>query len=318
MDRVRLGRTGLEVSVAGLGTGGYSRLGLGQGKDEAHAVRIIHAGLDLGIDIIDTSSFYGTEEIVGTALKGRRDQVVISTKNLMVREDTSLTGTSYLTAAEFKQAVEGNLSRLGTDYIDILHVHGVCDHQYDHCRDALVPALQQLRDEGKIRFLAVSERFYTEPRHDMLVRALHDDFWDVIMVGFNIVNQSAIHNVLPKCAEKDVGTLCIYAVRSHLGSLEGARKLISDAIAAGEVDPADLAMENPLLFLLEDGGAGSLPNACYRFNRHTPGANVILTGTGSFDHLQENVRSINDPPLPTAIVDKLHRIFGRVNSVSGD
>jgi L-galactose dehydrogenase len=318
MDTVTLGRTGLKMSTAGLGTGGYSRLGLGQGKDENHAVGIIHAALDLGIDIIDTSSFYGTEEVVGKALKGRRDRVVISTKNLMVRDDTSLTGNSYLTAAEFKQAVEGNLSRLGTDYIDILHVHGVCDHQYDYCRDALVPVLHELRDEGKIRFLAVSERFYVEPRHDMLVRALQDDFWDVVMVGFNIVNQTAIHNVLPQCVEKDVGTLCIYAVRSHLGSLEGARKLILDAISAGQVDPGDLDMENPLLFLLDEGGAGSLTNACYRFNRHMPGAHVILTGTGSLDHLRENVRSINDPPLPTAVVDKLRRIFGRVDAVSGD
>lgn len=318
MDTVVLGRTELKVSAAGLGTGGYSRLGLGQGKTADHAVRIVLAALDLGINIIDTSSFYGTEEVIGTALKGRRDQVVISTKNLMVREDTSLTGTDYLSAPEFKQAVHDNLSRLGTDYIDVLHVHGVCDHQYDYCRDELFPVLLDLRKEGKIRFPAVSERFYAEPRHEMLERALKDDIWDVIMVGFNMINQTATRTILPMCIEKNVGTLCIYAVRSHLATLDSAKKLVTDAVAAGEVDPTDLDPDNPLSFVLDESGASSLTNACYRFNRHTPGANVILTGTGSVVHLEENVRSINDPPLPPAVVEKLDRIFGRVESVSGD
>ncbi len=200
----------------------------------------------------------------------------------------------------------------------MLHVHGVCDHQYAYCYEELVPVLHQLRDEGKIRFLAVSERFYVEPRHEMLLRALKDDVWDVVMVGFNMINQTAIRDVLPLCVEKDVGTLCIYAVRSHLATLEGAKKLVGDAIAAGEVDPADLDPDNPLGFVLQDSGAPSLTNACYRFNRHTPGAHVILTGTGSVAHLEDNVRSINDGPLPPALIEKLSRIFGRVTSVSGD
>ena len=81
MEHVRLGRTGVEVSVAGLGCGGHSRLGMANGHDEAHATRIVEAALDLGIDFIDTARAYGTEVAVGKALHGRRDKVVISTKS---------------------------------------------------------------------------------------------------------------------------------------------------------------------------------------------------------------------------------------------
>src|SRR6185437_13177171 len=162
------------------------------------------------------------------------------------------------------------------------------------------------------------ERFNLDPRHRMLERALDDDVWDVIMVGFNIINQMALKTILPRTIARDVGTLCMYTVRSHLSNLDAARKLVGDAIAAGEVDPADLDAGNPLGFLVQDGVAASLTDACYRFDRHVPGAHVILTGTGSIAHLEENIRSINEPPLPATVVERLARIFGRVGSVSGD
>jgi L-galactose dehydrogenase len=318
MDMVRLGRTNLMVSVAGLGTGGTSRVGQAQGKSFDHSVRIIHEAIDLGINLIDTSSHYGTEEIVGAALKGRRDKVVISTKNLMVRPGTPLDGDAYLTAAEFKAALEGNLRRLGTDHVEILHVHGVTGPQYAYCRKELLPVLHDLRKEGKIGFAAISERFNIDIQHEMLRMALPDNVWDVVMVGYNFVNHTAKRDLLPVCVTNDVGTLCIYAVRNHLANPDKARKFIQAVIATGEVDAADLDPEDPLGFLLTEGGARSLTDACYRYSRHTPGAHVILTGTGSVEHLRENVASINAPPLPKAVVDKLDRIFARVTRTSGD
>ncbi len=75
MQTVRLGRTGLEVSVAGLGCGGRSRLGMTKGRDVHHAADMVRQALDLGINLIDTARAYGTEEAVGLGVKGRRDQV---------------------------------------------------------------------------------------------------------------------------------------------------------------------------------------------------------------------------------------------------
>src|SRR5258708_5890401 len=80
MERTTLGRTGLDVSIAGLGCGGHSRLGLTNGGSEDAAVAVVHRALDLGINLIDTARVYGTEEVVGRALASRRDDVVLSTK----------------------------------------------------------------------------------------------------------------------------------------------------------------------------------------------------------------------------------------------
>ena len=72
MEYVGLGRTGLRVSVAGLGCGGFSRLGLGRGKSEAEAVALIHQALDLGVNLFDTAAAYGTEAVLGKALEAVR------------------------------------------------------------------------------------------------------------------------------------------------------------------------------------------------------------------------------------------------------
>src|SRR5579864_3494067 len=81
MEYTTLGRTGLKVSVAGLGCGGFSQLGLGTGKDEVHAIGIIRAALDLGVNLFDTAASYGTECVLGRALRGvPRDKIVICTK----------------------------------------------------------------------------------------------------------------------------------------------------------------------------------------------------------------------------------------------
>src|ERR1700733_2754079 len=83
MDHVRLGRTSLSVSVAGLGCGGHSRLGQSQGATFDDSVQLVQAALDIGVTYVDTAEMYGTEEIVGAALVGRRDEVVLSTKSTM-------------------------------------------------------------------------------------------------------------------------------------------------------------------------------------------------------------------------------------------
>src|SRR5215813_8775028 len=81
MEYTTLGKTGLRVSVAGLGCGGFSQLGLAQGKSESDAIAIVRHALDLGVNLFDTAAAYGTEEMLGTAIKSvRREEVVICTK----------------------------------------------------------------------------------------------------------------------------------------------------------------------------------------------------------------------------------------------
>src|SRR6187402_3497955 len=133
MHHTTLGRTGLQVSVAGLGCGGHSRLGQSYGATEAQSVAVIHEALDLGINLIDTAQLYGTESIVGKALRGRRDSVVLSTKAIPVDKDRPLR------PKRLRRSVERSLKRLGTDHVDLFFIHGLQVRDLHHVREALVP-----------------------------------------------------------------------------------------------------------------------------------------------------------------------------------
>lgn len=318
MRTIRLGRTGLETSVAGLGCGGHSRLGQTAGASTAQSVALVHAALDLGLTFIDTAASYGTEEIVGAALAGRRDSAILSTKQQVVRPGTKPDGTDFVTAAEFTAGVEEGLRRLGTDYVDILHLHGVMPGQYEYCRAELVPALLRLRDDGKIRFLGLTERFIKDTTHDMLDQALEDGIWDVMMVGFNMLNPSARRRVLPRTRQRDIGMLNMFAVRRALSRPDALAALVRSLAEAGLVETAGLDDAAPLDFLTAPGVARSLPEAAYRFCVHEPGINLVLTGTGKVAHLKENVAAINGPPLPGPVRARLAALFGAVDTVSGN
>ncbi len=318
MQQVTFGKTGLTVSVAGLGSGGHSRLGQSYGNTTAQSIAIIHAAMDMGVNFIDTATAYGTEPIVGEAIKGRRDEVILSTKRIIFQKGTSPVGTDLLSGEDFMTGVEDNLKLLGTDCIDVLHLHGVFANQYDHCVRELVPALHKLREQGKIRCLGITERFISDTDHTMLSRALDDDFWDVVMTGFNMINPSARRTVLPKTQEKNIATLIMFAVRRALSDPTATAEIIRELAAADLIDTSELTLDSPFDFLLAPDIASSVTEAAYRFCRHEPGADVILTGTGSLDHLKENLDVLQMPPLPKQAQDKLRKIFGNVDSVSGN
>jgi L-galactose dehydrogenase len=315
VQTVTLGRTGLRVSVAALGAGGKSRLGQSQGASFDHSVGLVRAAIDAGVTLIDTAQGYGTEEIVGAAVKGRRDGLVICTK---VPPTGEFASTDLIGAAEFTRRVEDCLKRLGTGHIDILHVHGPRPDQYEHCRDVLVPAIERLREQGKVRFSALSEHFNTDQRHELLIRACRDDLVDVVMVGYNFVNRTAEAELLPLAAERGIGTLCMFAVRGPLARLETANALVGKLIATGEVDPASVDRANPLGFLVAPAVAATVGEAAYRFCRHAPGIDVVITGTGSQKHLAENLAAIQGPPLPAHVIEQLSAIFGNVVSETGE
>jgi aryl-alcohol dehydrogenase-like predicted oxidoreductase len=310
MQTVRLGRTGLEVSVAGLGCGGHSRLGMAKGRDVHHAADMVRAALDLGITLIDTARAYGTEEAVGLGVKGRRDQAVISTKAGIGR------GGELATASQMAGWLDESLTKLATDHVDLFFLHGVTVDQYPHARDVLVPELKRQQAAGKIRFLAVSEQFGGDTRHQMLSQALPDDLFDVVMVGFNLLNPSARRSVFPLTQKYDVGTLIMFAVRETLSHPDQLRKVVGELVERGEVDRAQVDMEHPLRFLRNV--SSSTVEAAYRFCRHEPGADVVLTGTGSPEHLEQNVESILGTALPRDTRAKLEAMFGNVDSVSGN
>src|SRR5204863_4216477 len=107
-------------------------------------------------------------------------------------------------------SIERSLRLMCTDYIDIYHIHGVEPPDYDYAVTRVLPVVKQLRDEGKVRFIAISEAFVEDMTHQMLARAVPEDHWDVIMAGFNILNQSARRAVFPKTIAAGGGTLVMF------------------------------------------------------------------------------------------------------------
>ena len=313
MHYVTLGRTGLEVSVAGLGCGGFSRLGLGTGKSESEAVALVQAALDLGVNLIDTAAAYGTESVVGRAIAGRpRDSVVIATKASPLR------GGERAPPARVVESLDNSLRLLGVDCIDVFQIHAVPPSGYEYVRDVIVPPLLAERQKGKFRFLGITETAPNDPEHAMLARAVPGELWDVVMVAFHMMAQNARRAVFPATRAHNVGTLLMFAVRSIFARPAHLAGTMRELAEAGKVPDWLARSDDPLGFLVHAGGASSLTDAAYRFARHEPGVDVVLFGTGDRAHLQTNIESILKPPLPEADRARLAELFGHLIGVGLD
>src|SRR5712691_6978682 len=313
MDYTTLGRTGLRVSVAGLGCGGFSQLGLGTGKSEEDAVGIIRAALDLGVNLFDTAAAYGTEKVLGKALRGvPRDRVVICTKAPFGVSNPNSTPQSAVAS------LDRSLKELGTDYIDVYQLHGIAPRPYAHAVEALAPPLLRARDRGKFRHLGITETAPGDPEHAMVPRACRDGVWDVVMCAFHMMHQNARANVFPLTRQHGVGTLMMFAVRNIFSRPDRLAATMRDLAADGEVPQALADSPDPLGFLVHPGGATSVIDAAYRFVRHEPGVDVVLFGTGDPAHLRSNIASLLKPPLPEADRARLAVLFGHLVGVGLD
>jgi aryl-alcohol dehydrogenase-like predicted oxidoreductase len=313
LDYVKLGRTGLNVSVISLGAGGSSRLGMRTEKSEQQASDIVRKAVELGINLVDTAEAYGTEQVVGASLQGlKRDEIIVSSKY-------SLKKNKVLKRPEdFEKSVDISLANLQTDYIDIYHLHAVDVEDYDYAKEYLVPEMIKMRDKGKICFLGVTESFGSDTSHLMTNKAILDDCWDVMMIGFNILNQSAREKIFAATIAKDIGVLDMFAVRRALSRPENLAELVADLLDKGLLDENKINRTSNLDFLVHEHGAKSIMDAAYRFCRYEPGVHSVLMGTGNVQHLIDNIESANRPPLPEADIQRLKEIFAGIDSVSGN
>jgi aryl-alcohol dehydrogenase-like predicted oxidoreductase len=183
--------------------------------------------------------------------------------------------------------------------------------------EVLLPVMHKAQKRGKIRFIGITEQFGGDTSHAMLKQALPDNFFDVIMVGYNIINPSAAKTILPLAIEKNIGVQCMFAVRSALSNPEQLQVDIQRILAKNQADPALMEAHGTLEFLVSEKIANSIMEAAYRFCSNTPGIHVTLTGTGSVEHLRENILAIQMSALPDDILRKLDEMFGNVDCVSG-
>ena len=321
MRKIKISNLSKDVSVLGLGTMIFS-----PSKKEL-AFGILDNFQGNGGTLIDTAEIYGAPEQYGYSeatigmwfeSRKKRQDVVLLTKGCIPGSCMPIHPNGLEISPKcINASIEGSLKRLKTDYIDIYHLHGVAPQDYITVRDRFYPELVKLKEKGKIRFTGLTELFGTDTTHETMKVALVDDLWDVIMVGYNIINPSAVKTILPIAKEKNVGTLCMFAVRASLSDPKQLKLDVKKMLAEAQVDRELVKQDKTIDFLIDNGYAESIMEAAYRFCRYTKGIDVTLMGTGTLAHLEDNLSSISKPPLPEIALRKLESMFGRVDCVSG-
>ncbi|KMS89897.1 MULTISPECIES: aldo/keto reductase [Streptomyces] len=191
---------GLDVARIGLGCMGMSAYYTGAGTDDQESIRTIHRALDLGVTLLDTADVYGphtNEELVGRALAGRRDDVVLATKFGLVSYRPDSTGQQDSTPANIRLAVEGSLRRLATDRIDLYYQHRVDPNVPI---EETVGTLKELVDEGKIRHIGLSEASAQTIRRAHAVHPI-----TAVQTEYSLWTRDVQTDVLPVLRELGIG-----------------------------------------------------------------------------------------------------------------
>src|SRR3954453_19132266 len=203
MERRKLGTQGLEVSAIGLGCMGMSAF-YGS-TDEGEAIATIQRALDLGVDFLDTAQLYGpltNEELVGRAIKGRRDEYVIATKFARRTDEATAGDLSTLgpldgSAEHVRSSIDGSLQRLGTDHIDLYYQHRVDPNVPI---EETVGAMAELVEAGKVRHIGLSE---AAPETIRRAHAVHPIA--VVQTEYSLWTRDLEEEILPTLRELGIG-----------------------------------------------------------------------------------------------------------------
>lgn len=320
MEKRRLGRTGLEVSVLGYGAGAVG--GLFTKGAAADQERALARAIAAGVNYVDTAPLYGngeSERNLGRVLKALRPDIVLGTK---VRLGAEHRGDI---AGAIERSLDESLARLGRDHVDLFQLHNPLaatdagdQLAIDIALEQVATALDRLRRAGKTRFIGFSG--VGEPA--ALLRAVDSKLFDTVQVVYNALNPSAggpmpagapgldYGRLLDRARAADMGTIVIRALAG--GALSGTDE--RHPLAMQQVAPigsaadftTDVARARRLEPLVREGVAGSLAELGERFVIAHPAVSTMLIGYSTLDHLETAIAAVEKGPLPHAVLDRLH------------
>jgi len=276
----KLGNTGLDVSILGYGA---SPLGsVFRDVDESEGIRTVHEALDLGINLIDVSPYYGltkAETVLGKALATvPRDRYILSTKAGRYGSDEF-----DFSAERIARSIEESMNRLNVDHIDILHLHDIEFGDLEQVIEESIPALERLKEQGKIRFYGVTG----------LPLAIYPKVLDRIHVDTIInychysLNDTTLADLLPYFASKGTGVISASPLSMGLLSVRGAP----------EWHPADEEIkqycQRAAAYCADRGE--DIAKLALQFSVSHEQIPTTLTGTANPENIRKNVQWIEEP-----------------------
>ncbi|MGH7122867.1 MAG: aldo/keto reductase [Stellaceae bacterium] len=331
MEKRVLGRTGASVSVLGFGCGAVGGLMVrGTPADQARAVA---RALDAGINYFDTAAAYGngaSEENLGRVLKDLKPEIFLSTKFTVLPEHRRNV------AEGIAQSLEQSLSRLGRDHVDLLQLHNRIassgpDRPLDSqtVLDQVVPALETLRQQGKIRFLGITALGDTPA----LQKVVDSGAFDTAQICHNLLNPSATTLLPPNFPAQDFEKLAVRAHTKGMGTI-GIRILAGGALSGQEtrhptgvasVEPiasgpdysSDVKRAHAFQALVAAGYARSLIEAALRFSFASEAMTTVLVGTSTLEQLENAITCANKGPMTRAALDEAARLWRNIAGAQG-
>jgi aryl-alcohol dehydrogenase-like predicted oxidoreductase len=318
MQMRTFGRTGLQVSALGFGCGAVG--GIMVRGDPADQERLVARALDVGVNYFDTAVLYGdgaSETNLGRVLRKLKPANAIVGTKVRVPPGTAI-------AAAIAASLEGSLARLQLDHVDIFHLHnpiteaeGGSSLSAAQVLGEVVPALERLRQQGKIRFLGISAIGDTAALH----RVIDAGEFDSAQVVYNMLNPSAGTALPQNYPAQDYARLFDHTKAAGVGVV-GIRVLAGGAlsgsderhpIAGAAPEPigsamryeADIVRALRLMPLVNEGFAGSLTEAATRFALSHPAMGTLLVGMATPQQFEDALAAVEKGPLPQAALDRL-------------
>ncbi len=314
-----LGRTGLEVSAVSLGAweiGGavtFTFEGLGTiphgwgARDDAESIDLIARCRDAGVNLIDTAPMYGgghSEEVVGRALADCRDDWVVCTKG----GEGATDGVAWkdFSRERLLWQIDESLRRLRMDHVDVYLLHGPSAE--DIARGECLEAMEEIRRQGKARFVGVS----IGP-NEMGIELIGRGVVDVLQQAISIINPSAAQALLPAAVEHNVGIVArgVFSAGFLTGTVTADTEFAADDRRSWQNDDSKRATARKAEALSPLTGPERSPaQLAIQYVLGLPGVSTVITGTGSWAHMAENIASVDCPSLTEADLAHIASVQG--------